>query len=746
MSAEQFDALSSEAKALMSAGLSDKGKAARDYAKRGYTIIPLRPRSKEPQNIGGCNAGSDDPDFVTWWWLCHPECNVGIVCGKPSGGLLVVDVDNDPDAGKFGAENLATWEEEYGELPATCYATTGNGGTHYLYRTSSKAKTLRNGTFNIDLRGDGGYIVAPPSVHPNGNVYRWEVSPDEREPAFASNEVIALTAFLSSQDEQADNVERREVTVKDAAKNAKVRFPEMVNDGEGRESELTRLAFSLRAQYLEEGEILAVLESVNAERVNPPKDGRDLRRIAHSAAKKPAGPSPAVLAAMKRKEAYEQARLDEQLAAFNAEAGSDLPDVAGIDPKAFEKPRGGMNKEAAALDMLDRFNIARIGGKLAMWDGRRYTMDEGRMKAAICAYHADTSINDRREVMAHLDMRRRESEDAHWRYIGFANGILNLETGEMIAPTPEIKLANFIPWEYAPDAESDVMERFISDVACGDEGTIANLWECAGLVISRYTGAAKAFLLINSKGSNGKSTFMKMLRSLAGAENCCTLYPQLMGERFRAATMAGKLANIADDVPSRFADSDSIAVFKNTVTGDVVASDRKNLEPIEFAPYATQVYSMNDMFSMADMSGGVERRLHPIAFNADFKGREDSRLIEKLTAKEAMECAVRRAVEALRRVIAQGVTATEYSRSMVEGIRLDNDQIALFLVESGWGGNLEGAETQLVYGAYADWTQDAGVRNVFNRQTFTKRCAAAEGLTVRQQRTVGKRVQVFVKC
>ena len=140
--------------------------AALYYAKIGLAVFPIKSRSKQPLTGHGCKDASKDTDQIAEWWDRWPDANVGIATGSISGGLVVIDLDIDEDKGKDGYEVLRRWQQEHGTLPETALSITGRGGYHYLYRDSASWKN-RTGLYEgVDVRGNGGYIVAPPSVHP----------------------------------------------------------------------------------------------------------------------------------------------------------------------------------------------------------------------------------------------------------------------------------------------------------------------------------------------------------------------------------------------------------------------------------------------------------------------------------------------------------------------------------------------------------------------------------------------------
>lgn len=140
-------------------------RAALAYAERGWPVHPCRAAGKLPLLPRWPERATTDPAQLAAWWRAWPDANVGIATG-PAAGLLVLDVDGDPAALLAGRA-----------LPHTPTQQTGGGGRQYLFRflaelaeTCTTRAALLPG---VDTRGRGGYIVAPPSVHPSGRRYAW---------------------------------------------------------------------------------------------------------------------------------------------------------------------------------------------------------------------------------------------------------------------------------------------------------------------------------------------------------------------------------------------------------------------------------------------------------------------------------------------------------------------------------------------------------------------------------------------
>jgi archaellum biogenesis ATPase FlaH len=132
--------------------------AALAYAARGWRVFPLKPGDKRPLTPNGFkDAATDEATIREWWGIC-PQANVGIATGAVS-GLFVFDVDKKSG----GLETLDTLPLD-GEFVLYEVAT-GGGGIHYYFQHPGFEVKNKAGIFpGIDIRGDGGYVVAPPSV------------------------------------------------------------------------------------------------------------------------------------------------------------------------------------------------------------------------------------------------------------------------------------------------------------------------------------------------------------------------------------------------------------------------------------------------------------------------------------------------------------------------------------------------------------------------------------------------------
>jgi hypothetical protein len=174
--------------------------AALAYAARGWPVFPITPRGKLPaipedQGGRGFHDATTDPGTIRLWWSRWRNANIGVPTGRAS-GFWVLDADLDAEKGLDGLARVAEWEAEHGALPPTIVQVTPRGGSHRLFRWTdieirNSSSRLARG---VDTRGEGGYIIVPPSIHPNGGIYEWAegFGPDSVELAEAPPWLIEL--------------------------------------------------------------------------------------------------------------------------------------------------------------------------------------------------------------------------------------------------------------------------------------------------------------------------------------------------------------------------------------------------------------------------------------------------------------------------------------------------------------------------------------------------------------------------
>ena len=154
---------------------------ARWYAEQAWSVVPVAPGKKRPglEWAGHQATRATLEQIDAWCTDLYAQYGVGIITGAIS-GLVVIDVDEGP--GKAGGDELAKLQLKHGDLPETPTVRTGGGGRHLYFKHPGRdadGNPIRIKTGKdvlapgIDVRGDGGMVVAPPTVHPNGRPYEW---------------------------------------------------------------------------------------------------------------------------------------------------------------------------------------------------------------------------------------------------------------------------------------------------------------------------------------------------------------------------------------------------------------------------------------------------------------------------------------------------------------------------------------------------------------------------------------------
>lgn len=153
------------------------------YVAKGWPVFPCNPLTKAPMIERGFKEATTDAFKVRAWWAKFPNAMVGVPTG-PAVGFWVLDIDNDAERGKSGLASLAEMGHDLSELMDTAVSNTASGGYHCLFRFDPNHPiTNARGALRrfLDVRGEGGYIIAPGSVRADGRRYAWLNPPDENE-------------------------------------------------------------------------------------------------------------------------------------------------------------------------------------------------------------------------------------------------------------------------------------------------------------------------------------------------------------------------------------------------------------------------------------------------------------------------------------------------------------------------------------------------------------------------------------
>lgn len=689
---------------------SPLAEAAHDYVERGLAIIPLGVGKKEPVTKSGLNDWTDNPGQIDVWWgqgehagkRGNPSYNIGMACGQVSGGIIAIDLDCHSDEAN-GLHFLHDWEVEHGKLPETWTQITGSGGKQLFYRAGQDIRNSANGEIGVDVRGNGGYVVLPPSLHPCGDCYEWSISPDDMDVADADDKVYDFIRAVSKTKKRSDGWNAE-----------KTGIPSEIT------SNRNDTLFSLGRSFLSRGtghdEVATLIRSLNATICRPPLPADEVEKLIGSINSKEPG------------NAERDAR----------NGGVTAADIAELESRhgPLHGSRGGLNSNVLARMVMDR-NMARIiDGAPAVWTGEHWEFGSHAI-GKCCLEIADNAKKaDKSEVMSYImDKAPHVSADNSFdgrHYVQFANCTFDVMDWREVEPKPSMYITNKLPVELDFAIGPNEADAFLDGIADGDADVVAALKEVMGACMCSKRVLSQSPMLIgraggaSGKASNGKSTYLNWLRQILGTENVSSLDIATLGQRFQAGRVVGKLANLGDDIPDGFLKGDELSMFKKLVTGDAIYTDVKNGDGYEFRPTASMVFSMNAVPRLSDTTDGIFRRLAFIPFRNRFAPGlpgYDPNMASKLAKPEVLKRGAALGLLALGELIERGgLTPIKDMVEEIEEVRQDNDSVVRWLFDCGiTGEDLVGRIVADVYDEYRQWCYDSGERNPFARRTWTTR-------------------------
>ena len=418
--------------------------------------------------------------------------------------------------------------------------------------------------------------------------------------------------------------------------------------------------------------------------------------------------------------------------------------------EAFQKPVFFLGStflfDKFATYLKNNSHVVKINSQLHIYQDGIYINGYKHIEQTMIDMIPNLKKTQRREVLDYMELIAEEVTPSDARYIAFKNGIYDLVMDTLLPYSPEYVITNRIPWNYIPDAQSELAERTLNKLACDDPSIVALLQECIGYCFYRRNELGKAFILTGDK-SNGKSTFLDVIKYMLGDENISALDLKELGDRFSTSMMFGKLANLGDDIGDDFLSGTQVSTFKKIVTGNRIKAERKGQDPFEFNPYIKMLFSANDIPRMKDKTGAVLRRLVIIPFNATFTVDDpdfDPYIKYKLVKQGSIEYLIRVGIEGLRRVIQQNhFTQSERVDREIKEYEEENNPIAGFIEDQG----LDMIENQLtadVYKRYQVFCADNSLTPMSNI-VFSKQINKRLGLTVKQRKISGQVKKLFIR-
>ena len=394
-------------------------------------------------------------------------------------------------------------------------------------------------------------------------------------------------------------------------------------------------------------------------------------------------------------------------------------------------------------------HIVRINGQLHLFKDGVYVPGQEEIEAVMIKHISGLSNAKRSEVLKYLNLLLLENtEMAAPNMIAFRNGIYDLETDSLKPFSPDIVITNRIPWDYNPNAYSELADKTLDKIACHDAEIRTILEECIGSCFYRSNtlGGGKAFIL-TGEGSNGKSTFIAMIQHLLNEENIAALDLKELDQKFQNTALFGKLANLGDDISDEFIANTSI--FKKFVTGERVQVQNKGEKPFEFNNYAKFIFSANNIPRIKDKTGAVLRRLLIVPFNANFTRNDsdhDAGIKYKLQDQEVMEYLIVIGLEALKNVIAnKGFTESEKVQEQLKEYEETNNPILGFFEEMEFEGfQIENEQSDKVFKRYKEYCL-ANNFNPMSKTEFSRQLCKKLNLITKPKTIAGKQFRYYIR-
>lgn len=616
------------------------------YAELGLAVFPLAYRNKVPAIEGGCKAATTEKSKIERWWNQNPRYNIGIATGNKSNGLVVIDLDVDKNKGIDGYEVLRDWQNKHGELPETWQSITGRGGYHYFYKdtiTHSNKVGLYEG---VDIRGEGGYIVAPPSVHPNGNTYEWEQEPKEYEIAQVDD---IVNDFFKGEKQRIDSEHKTNFKV-----------PELIPEGK-RVDTIVRLIASLRTKGLDDDAIKAAVRVENEKRCNPPLKEKELEK--------------AVFPALKRDWQVNSPYYNN----FNAMNENDNKYVNEVLKKLNElnaverfpmNDRGSADLFATVFMDVSRYNPTKKDWMY--YDGTRWVADQEGMRAkrnaktladVLVRYSATVFLpDDKRQsyikyTAGMMNYRSRNVMVTDAKDLNFfenmeldkddfllncKNCVLDLsgDQPKALEHSADLLLSKLCNANYNPAATCTLWEKTVNEIMQGDAEKIKYLQKMSGRLLTGDTSEEEFYIFFGATTRNGKSTITELLLYLLG-DYATTISPESLAIKANKdsrtaspdiAKLAGTRFVVASEPPRRMLFDSSLV---KTLTGrDTVSARFLHENEFQFKPKFKLILNSNYLPVISDKTVFSSNRVKVVPFERHFTEKEQNKHLKEQLQQE----------------------------------------------------------------------------------------------------------------
>lgn len=339
--------------------------------------------------------------------------------------------------------------------------------------------------------------------------------------------------------------------------------------------------------------------------------------------------------------------LDLALKEWQAVRVEELPDDLDPedDPAGFTPPPaskklspyfhdgGGFQVEIAVRDLLRMAPMrATAEGGIAVYSGGVYRLDERWFERAVRIMLGNLAslslIKEARAAAASRQFARGlvTADHATEPLLNLRNGMLDLRTLELLPHDPKYGSTVQLGIDWNPEATCPHYERWLVNSVKLEQ--FQALEELTATMLDPSRTPTKALLLFGPSRS-GKSTYLRIMRAIAGAENTSGVdLHQLADDKFMAAVLYGKTLNIAADLSAK--DVGDVSLFKKLTGDDVIQANRKYGRTFDFVNRALFAFSANTLPAVNESSRAYVERVRAIEFPNSFAGAEDPRIEDRI--------------------------------------------------------------------------------------------------------------------
>jgi putative DNA primase/helicase len=700
-----------------------KLKTIRALAKDRMKILPLKEKGKAPILGGGVYNATNDLKELKDYFRKHPSANYGIATGQVS-NLIVVDVD-----GERGKQSLRKLIAEHGELPKTVVVKTGKG-RHYWFRPGRMISRNSAGRLGqgIDIRGDGGYIVGPGSVHESGRLYRFLPGRAPCDVKIAEAPKWLRKAVASSEKSQIvssvpviplSDIERARAYIDSAVRRELERLGKAPKHQ--RNDTLNRCAFKLGQLepygMIHRPTIIRDLAGV-ATRIGL-EDSEIVATITSGidAGSKHPRPIPFLKPMQDKDPDAEHLSLREQMTQKLSQLGeTDTDNAQRLASRyagqiIYSKGRGwlaykhGRWLPEAAPECIE---LAKATARQIASETQYLATDQAK---AARAHFAKASLSkgalDRMLDLAKGLVNIADSElDADPWLFNVQNGTIDLRTGYIEKHDPSDLLTQISPIHADGDAECPLFKTFLKRITNGDKRLMRYIRKAVGYSLTGSTKEQVFFFCYGQSGSNGKSTLINLVRDMLGDYGCHTPTETLMTKQYDNAISndQARLAGVrmVTAVETNFNRQLDEAKIKAMTGGEKITARFMRQDYFEFTPAFKLWLAANDRPRVRGTDTALWRRIRVVPFNMHIpESEKDLDLPSKLRQEwpGILAWAVRGSIdwqkEGLVPPPAACQAATDWSKAA--------DHLKLFVIEVLEFDALNRIAAQVMHDQYSHW-------------------------------------------